>query len=244
MHRGRIWLIVLAVIVFATIVVARLPLRWLLPALPTGLACASAAGSLWHGACDGFSVDGQTLGDLRWQLRPASLLRARLDSDFQLVRERMRIMGRLQLSPGGALTLLDTQALLPLERAYLPALPADLGGQADVLLRELQWRDGKVLVLQGEADAHDLRQPQSGAALGNYHVDFPETRAEPRGTLRDDGGPLEVNGEIVLTGEPGFTVNALVRARADAAPQLQEQLRYLGLPDAAGRYSLSIAGTF
>src|SRR5579863_8773480 len=77
--------IVLVIVAFAAIVLARLPASWL---LPTGsdFNCVSVEGSLWSGYCGGLTVQGTQLGDLTWQLRPSRLLLGKLAAHIDLER--------------------------------------------------------------------------------------------------------------------------------------------------------------
>lgn len=62
--------------------------------------------------------------------------------------------------------------------------------------------------------------------------------------MRDTGGPLSVSGTLRLTRAGGFDVQALVAPRADAPPELLNNLRFLGSPDASGRREFSMSGSF
>jgi len=75
-------------------------------------------------------------------------------------------------------------------------------------------------------------------------VTFPGGSAEPIGKLRDLDGPLAVEGSLRLTRQPGFDLEGLVAPRSGAAPELVNNIRYLGSPDATGRRPFSVAGTF
>ncbi len=67
---------------------------------------------------------------------------------------------------------------------------------------------------------------------------------ELTGAVRDLGGPLQVSGTLHLTAAGGFELQGLVAPRASASPELIENLRFLGTPDAAGRRTFAISGTF
>jgi hypothetical protein len=64
------------------------------------------------------------------------------------------------------------------------------------------------------------------------------------GQIRDLGGPLSVTGTLKLTRQGGYEVEGLVAARADAPPELINNMRFLGSPDATGRRPFSLSGTF
>jgi hypothetical protein len=93
--------------------------------------------------------------------------------------------------------------------------------------------------IQGRIEVHDLEDhDRKGVTpLGSYSVTFPgSSSGDPVGQLQDLGGPLAVQGTLrVMQDKPGVELNGYVTPRADAAPDLRQQLQYLGSPDAQGR---------
>jgi len=69
--RRGIWIALLAAVVFAAILIARLPAAWIIPASGArGCSCAGVDGSLWSGVCTGLTVQRTAVGDVSWELRP------------------------------------------------------------------------------------------------------------------------------------------------------------------------------
>ena len=66
----------------------------------------------------------------------------------------------------------------------------------------------------------------------------------PVGQVRDLGGPLSVEGTLKLTGGGGFDMQALVAARPEATPELTNNIKFLGSPDASGRRQFAMSGSF
>ena len=62
--------------------------------------------------------------------------------------------------------------------------------------------------------------------------------------MRDLDGPLALEGTLRLTPQPGFELEGLIAPRNGAPPELVNNIRFLGAPDASGRRSFSLAGTF
>jgi hypothetical protein len=90
----------------------------------------------------------------------------------------------------------------------------------------------------------DLRD-ERGRAMGNYHVSFPPSIAPPyTGRLADLGGPLEIAGTLQLSADRRWSLEGTVRPRAEADAAITRYLQFLGAADAAGRYPLSLTGTF
>ena len=55
--KRTVTVIVLGVVAFAAILLARLPASWLLPRGNANFSCASVEGSLWSGYCSGLTVN-------------------------------------------------------------------------------------------------------------------------------------------------------------------------------------------
>jgi len=241
-----IWVALLAAVAFAAILLARMPAAWIIPAGGArGSSCASVDGSLWSGVCTGLTVQRAPVGDVGWELHPLRLLLGKLAAHITVTRGAGNFDAEVELGFGQRVTVRHLAADLPLDPALIPGLPADLHGRAHLDLTLAQIEHGIITELQGRIEAHDL-EDRSGRAtpLGSYVVTFPGGRGEPSGKLRDLDGPLAVEGTLRLTREPGFELEGLVAPRAGAAPELVNNIRYLGSPDAMGRRPFSLAGTF
>ena len=242
--KRSLW-IALAVIVFAAIVVARMPAAWIIPAGRGEARCASLDGSLWNGTCTGLTVRGTPLGDLTWELHPLRLALGTLAAHVTVTQGTANAAADVELGFGERVTARHVLADFPLDPKLLPGLPPTLQGRAHVDLTLLQVQRGLITQLQGRIEAHDL-QERSGAntPLGSYVVTFPGGNGDPIGQLRDLDGPLALEGTLHLTRQPGFQVEGLISARSGAPPELINNLRFLGSPDASGRRTFSLSGTF
>jgi hypothetical protein len=127
--KRTIVVIVLVIVAFAAIVLARLPASWVLPTASADFSCASVAGSLWNGYCGGLTVRGAALGDLTWQLRPVRLLSGELAAHIDLEHPpSLFARGEVGIGLGGTLAAHDLTASLPLSPTVIPGLPPALTG--------------------------------------------------------------------------------------------------------------------
>lgn len=236
-------IVLLAAAAFAVMVLARLPASWVVPR--TGVfACASADGSVWSGSCSGLNFGGTSLGDLAWDLAPLRLLTLTLAGHVVLARGPVTGSADLALRPGGRIELRNLVADLPLDPRQLPHLPPQLRGRVHTDLALVRIERGALAELKGRIEVHDLTQRTGHVTqLGSYALSFPGGGLEPVGTLVDLGGPLAVQGTLRLTKEPRYVLAGTVAAREGAAPELVNDLGYLGSPDALGRRPFSIEGT-
>jgi general secretion pathway protein N len=239
--------IVLVIVAFAAIVLARLPASWLLPAGGPDFSCASVAGSLWNGYCSGLKVRGTALGDLTWQLRPSRLLLGKLAAHVDVEHPpTTSAQGDVEIGLGGTVVARDLTASLPLDPKLLPGAPPTLSGtlHLDLAIARVT-RNGVIERLEGRIEASDLVD-HSGyvTPLGNFVVTFPGGTPQPAGDVQDAGGPLAVQGKLVLTPQPGYDLSGYVTPRQSATQALINAIQFLGSPDAQGRRQFALSGTY
>jgi general secretion pathway protein N len=246
--KRAIWISLLAVLAFAVILVARLPVRWVAGFIPEGVSCAELSGTVWDGSCGGLVAQNVQVGNLTWQLQARALLSRKLAGYFEVTRGANFARGDIVASADGTLTARNFQADMPLDPTLFPQLPRNLSGVVRANLQSIHIEKRAITAVEGLVEAHDLVQGSGGQrlALGNYSLTFPaaDPGKEPVGQLQSLSGPLNVEGTLRLTQEAGFVLEGLVAAGPDASPQLAQQLSYLGAPDAQGRRPFSVAATF
>lgn len=229
---------------FAVILISRLPASWVVPR--TGMvACTGADGSVWSGSCNGLTLERLALGDLTWDAAPLKLLTGTLAAHVVLAHGPVTASADAAYGVGGSLSLRNLIADLKLDPRQIPHLPPQLRGSVHTDLALVRLEHGRLAELKGRIEAHDLTQRTGHVTpLGSYALTFAGGGTEPVGTLVDLGGPLAVEGTLRLTRQAGYVLEGRVAARADAAPELIDNLQFLGSPDASGRRPFSIAGTF
>lgn len=237
---------VAAALVFGVFLLMTLPARHMLGWWGGAqLAVQGVEGTAWRGRVLRLALNQQTLGPLVWQLQPFMLLTGRID--YRLYVQSGNGGGELRVGRNllGTRYLRDAQLSIPAaDIARLLRLNfVALGGhfQADIqhLTSAADWPDA----LEGQVVWQDAQVLQpSRVALGNLQMRLSLRDAQIIGALSDEGGPLELSGEILIGQDRNYRLNALVKARDGAAPELQETLQLLGSPDAQGRYTLQLSG--
>ncbi|HXW73550.1 MAG TPA: type II secretion system protein N [Steroidobacteraceae bacterium] len=245
MKRGA-WIALLAAVAFIAIVIARMPAAWFVPTGRGAGSCGGVDGSLWSGTCTDLTVSGTPLGDVSWELHPLRLFLGKLAAHVNVVRGAATASADVEVGLGKRLTARNVVADLPLDPRMMPGVPASLHGRAHVELALAQLEHGAITQLQGRIEAHDL-EDRSGAntPLGSYVVTFPGGSGDQVGKLRDLDGPLALEGTLRLTqSPPGFELEGLIAPRRGAPPEIVNNIRYFGSPDASGRRPFSLSGTF
>jgi len=228
--------------------------RWL---APSEMRIADVEGTIWSGRAGLASLPGLPMRDLRWNIRGWPILIGRLSG---------RVGGRL--SDG----FLDTEFAAPLASLGAGPLPVretrlstSLASLSEVLpesvtgvagltsldLEELVIEDGWPNRIIGTLRISDLEvEPFVGAGntmirLGSYEIAFLESSsATVSATIRDIGGPLEVNGTVSLQPSREYLLEGFLVARPDAQRELLQGLSImLAEPDASGRRRFSFPGS-
>ena len=230
------------------------PARLAARALPSGVACEGAAGTLWDGRCDDLRIRGGSAGAIAWRLRrwPLFLGHAQGTADWQ--HRASGVSATFDLSRR-RVALKDLRGVADV--ATLRALPIWPQGIIDawspgegrlrIDLAGLEVQDGRLTRIVGVVDADGLVSlDRERATLGDLRLAWRDGPV-PLGEISDRGGPLEVRASLrPVTGvaadapaPPGgaWRLTGTVRAR-DAA--WRPRLQVFGPPDAAGRHALSV----
>ena len=240
-------LIAVGIAVFVAVVIATLPASLLVDRLPPELALEGISGTVWNGAADQFRLRGTPLGTVHWAAEPAALLVGKLAYRVELARADGYLRGRLAATFGGALEGDALDLKLPLTALHPQhrddAWTGDLSGRIEHLRLEKGWP----VALTGTFAVERLRPPGSRLEIGAYALDFDgraNTPAQLVGRVRDVAAPLVVRGQLEIRRDRSYRLQGEVTPRPDAAADVKGAVAFLGHPDAAGRRSFEITGTF
>ena len=223
-------------------------LRWF---APPGTAVAGVAGTLWSGSAASCSVNGFTAEAVRWRLRPMALFLGRISASFEARIPGGFVSGNVVASPSGTrFDELRGATSLPALAGLLPV--RGMRGQASVVLQALALENGWPSAVVGELKLAGLETVPlipdgSGAllALGDYTVTFvPAREGEIAATIVDNGGPVEVAGNVTMDAKRNYVLDVLIEPRSGAPEALVEGLKIMtSEPDVEGRRRLSLTGS-
>jgi hypothetical protein len=245
--RSKLMLTVIAgAAVFLVVLALYLPASWLASRLPPQLHCTDLGGSIWHGECLGLRLQGAALGDATWNLAPGSALTGRLTGDVDVRGSAINGRAEVDTSFAGVGELRNVNLRLVLDPALLPQLPRDQRGTVTADLKSLQIASGGVpRALQGTLELHDLRQVGAQPLeLGSYRVTFDGGASPLTGKLHDLGGPFMVDGTVKLSAPNGYLVQGYITGRSADAERLVREITLGAAPDASGRSTFSIEGSY
>jgi len=218
--------------------------------IPGNIRIGGVEGTLWNGYIHSLDINGWQLRDTSWNLNPAALLLGRLSAKIVTSVADSEITANASISMSGAISVRDLEAAGPLfPIAAIFNLPI-AGGRYQVQLSALDITDAWPTSLVGSGQVTgvplNFRGDASGPT-GNYAVVFnAETVPEDgqlSGMLSDDGGPVEIGGNIVLTPPMNYELQAKVKARPGAPAEITQALTFAGPAGPDGRREISMAGS-
>ncbi|MBT8444142.1 MAG: type II secretion system protein N [Gammaproteobacteria bacterium] len=242
-------LIAVGVAGFLVFAVALVPARIIGAVLPAGpITISDTSGTLWSGTARSVRVAGFELQDVSWDVHVLSLLIGRLSLSIDGKWGAGFVRGDIATGIGGALRVRDLRVAGPLAPVLRLMNMRGSGGELSIDIAELdiedQWPTRVVgTVGVGRLPFSMLGIP--GGSMGNYGLEFdiPEVAEDGviPGTLMDKGGPLEVVGELRLTPPQDYGIQARLKARPDAPPELTQGLMLAGpkLPDGSHEFEMT-----
>lgn len=245
-------LVGLALGCFFAFLVWQLPARLVFILLPSTVAQGfGVEGSVWNGRARIINAGGQQLRNTEWDVALSRLFLGQLAMDFKTRWGGGFAEGFASISLLGTLRFIDTRASV--DAAILSPLlnVPQLGGQISLDIQELELIDNWPHRLTGNLEIRNLASPLmgSGAAdlIGNVEVVFDsgtETDSDTlTGRIRDTGGPIELEGTLLLTPPSNYDLDTRVKARPDAAKSVQDNLQFLGSPEPDGSHIFKFAGS-
>jgi general secretion pathway protein N len=223
--------------------------RWVVPppAELTGI-----RGTVWSGSAASGSINGFSVQDVRWNVKPWTLLTGRIGANLEarladgfLNTGITASTSRVQFNDvrGGA-SLATIASMLPVR---------GMRGQASVALSSLEIENGWPSKILGELKLAALEitpfvpngSSSSLVPLGDYAVTFGDAPARSiAARFVDNGGPLEVAGTLVVNPSREYTFDALIKPRSGASQQLVDGLNVMTAdPDSNGRRRLTLTGS-
>jgi hypothetical protein len=250
---GKRWPLALGVGAYLAFVIASFPAgtayRWF---GSDNVVLAGVQGTLWSGRAAAASAAGVALQDLRWRVRPAALFVGRVSVDLEARLLDGFLNASVSASPS-RVRLTDVRASTSIAalRGVLPV--SGVRGQASASFSELLIEGGWPTTAVGELRLAQLEAAPFGMSsarlvpIGDYLVRFQPSATPESGlaaVFNDTSGPFEVAGTLALDARRAYTLEALIKPRAGANPDLVQGLALMTPePDAEGRRRLTLTGS-
>jgi hypothetical protein len=245
--RQRLRIIVLGLLAFGIALVVVFPASWLKGALPPQINCATLAGSVWRGQCIALTLTLPgappfRLDSFTWKLHPLSLLRGHVQADVDLAGTELAAHANLTWRAGGRIRVANLSGVGTLDHARLTALPVGWSASAEAQDLTFEVASEKLATLSGVLVARQLRDAR-GTGFGDYRLEFPAPSAPPfRGALTDQGGPLQLQAQLLLNADQSWQLHGTVVLRPDSPPGLASALDQIATADINGRRTFTVEG--
>lgn len=246
-----VWLVLLGLFAYALFLLLSLPAaqawNWLedqVPAQAFGL-----SGTVWNGQAAVVLQQGRRLEAVQWDVKPASLLTGRLRADLQARLPDGRLRGDVSLSPGGRIAVrqlrLDMPAPELLQWAGVSGqLPVQVDGQLDALMQELVVDGERVEHVDGLLNWHGAiaRFGNIALPLGDLALRLEPATGGTNGTLVNQGGAIDLGGNLRLSPDGRFVLDLAVQARENYDSAATPAMQLLGIPTDGSQVQARLSG--
>jgi hypothetical protein len=222
----------LALMAVVVVVLLVLPASLLARFLPAEIHADDFSGSIWHGSSGHITVLSRSAGALEWRLHPLPLLSLKVAADVRWVMGAAVIQGEVTVDARG-FEARNLRGGGPLQDLRDLGVASGWRGNATIDLNEVK---GNFQVLQSAAGSVELSGVSAtsiarGAELGGYVLTLipSDDNAESLlATVKDTGGPLEVQADIHYTpASHSGVLSGTIKERAAASDSLRQELNQL-----------------
>jgi general secretion pathway protein N len=211
---------------------ARVAYRWF---APSDLTLSGISGSIWSGSAAEGLAGGAYIRDITWKLKPAGLLGGKLAFATTSRPASGSMNTDVAVGLDGSLTLSNLSGNVPLDLVHQAFQRAGLSGDLSLQFETLALRNGLPVDASGSMTIANLFAPAlSAGVLGDFGAQFQSADGVITGTVDDLSGVLDVAGTITISPDRSYSLVGDVAARPGAPPSIEQQLRFLGSPDARG----------
>ena len=203
-------------------------------------------GTIWNGQMSQLRLNGFSLANISWQLKALPFLWGDVAYSFKF-RQKDAFGKANAVTDFGGVTLDLTSLQSSFPAAQLMPLfygfPIAIDGQFATDIKHATISKGDQLSLQGEM------QWREAALSAPQHILFGDLlvkmQAKDKGTIltvEDQGGPLQMQGQITVQGNGSYVTNLSIAARNTASKALEQSISFLGAKDAQGNMQINYKG--
>jgi len=247
-RRTPLILLGLGLVTFVVFTVALLPASAVERFLPAAVRVDRLTGTIWDGHGLSLRIGQVSIDELHWRCAALPLLIGRVRCDVDSDLGGGHLLANVTLRPGMRVSVTGLRGELPLESAGTTGAPRGWHGRLRFEDVGAEVASGKPQRLSGRIIAEDLRSPhRPGTKLGSYALELGEgfsTAGVIGGRLRDLDAPLLLRGTLRIDPGNGYLAEGEVAPRPGMPAEVLDALGFLAPPDASGRRSFSIEGSF
>jgi len=228
--------VISGVIVFLLVLVvtfpARVAYRWL---APPDLQLSGISGSVWNGtAAEGLAA-GAYVRNISWRLKPMALLTGKLAFTTSADPASGSMKADVAMGLGGSLALTNLTGTVSLDLVHNAFQQGGISGDVSLNFSNLVLENGLPVAATGSVTvANFFARDLSAGVLGDYRAEFQTSGQSISASVDDVAGVLDIDGVITINPDRTYSLVGEVAARPGAPPSIEQQLRFLGSPDARG----------
>ncbi|OGR06181.1 MAG: hypothetical protein A2511_14285 [Deltaproteobacteria bacterium RIFOXYD12_FULL_50_9] len=189
-------------------------------------------------------VNGRRFTDFEWQLNILPFFSGQMGGAVVFHQERGVFTGNI-LTGQDTITITQAQAQLPAEmlQTYLPDIGIRLKGEVKAVFDVMQISKGALVAANGALvfRGAEILSPES-LALGDIKAQFITENNGVKVVMSDGGGPLLVEGQIMLKPDRFYSFTGAFAVRDRKQTFLADTLRLFGKPGSDGRVVMSYNG--
>lgn len=243
--RSRRSLSVLAILTFLVGIIVMFPARvayhWF--GVSSVASLSGISGTLWSGQARELSASGIYLSDVTWTLKPRYLLTGQLLLAMQAKPVSGFLEADVGVGLGGAVSLTNLTASLPLAPLAVPLRVPGLQGNASLQFERIKVVDRLPVAADGSVTVADFSaQLIYRGSLGGYKAEFFTQNNGVAASVEDTDGVIDLAGSLQIGADRNYQFLGKVAPKANTPQALRNQMRVLGNPDARGQYELRLEG--
>jgi len=198
------------------------------------------SGSIWQGNIGSARVAGLNVDNVDWCLHPWALLLGRLEMGLSLANVDSDVGLVVGRNFDGSYYVRSIDGLsIPVLESLFNEQPFGLTGMADLDLDDIRLVDGRLDNVSGSISWQQagLSEPLN-IELGDFNILLAAEDGSVQGTLKDDGGPLQAEGVLMLLPDSSYRMTMTLRSRDKTRTDIKQALSLLGTPSQEGKVSL------
>lgn len=242
---GRKPFIIVGIGAFLLIVIATFPARvassWL---APDELRLGGVSGSIWRGRAAEVAYGDEYFSDLRWSFKPLHLFAARVALDARLDTLAGPLSMSLSAGPGGVASLRNVRGKLSVAAIH-PAFEANqISGNLELNIEELVLEDGYPTEASGVLTLSELVAGAMGAApLGSFDAVVETSDNGIVARVSDKVAIFDLAGTLTLGPDRSYLFVGDIAPTSMTPDSINQNMRYLGSPDAQGKRQFRFEGS-
>ena len=231
--------------------VAHIPASWVWQQAPTvqGLDISGIRGTPWQGSASQLRWQGKNFGRVQWDMQILPLLTGKVKMDIRFGQgSEMNLQGRglVGYSSNGpfAENLLISMPASEVVKYSPTALPVVVNGNLELTLRDYQFAAPYCAQLDGALawTAAQVSSPLGALEPGPVIADLTCDQGKLLADVAQSSDDVASEWQASLAPGNTYTLSGWFKPGAQFPPQLGQQLKWLGNPDAKGQYKISYSG--